>query len=150
MAAAEEALRRALAQAGGVVFPGWEEETAVDLSWDGRCLVATAEDGASARLWDLTAGDARRRTIELRGGGGPAAISPDSRWLVTMGREDAPAKLWDLTRKDPSAGPRLLEQARGPIVFSGDHRWLVTGGADRSVRLWRLGASGGAAPLNSY
>ncbi|HYU35631.1 MAG TPA: WD40 repeat domain-containing protein, partial [Thermoanaerobaculia bacterium] len=127
--------------------PGWEEKTAaLGLSPNGRWLAAAA-DGTGSRLWDLSAGGDLSPPIELGGGGGPVAFSPDNRWLVTMGGEDEPARLWDLTRPDPRAGPHRLEQARGPVAWSADRRWLVTAGADRSVRLWRLGAQGASAPL---
>ena len=138
--AVKEALRRALANTGGLVFGGQGAPiVAVDVSPDGRWLITVPDGDASARLWDLTAPDGAGG-LELRGAGGPVAISADSRWLVTTGRGGDAARLWDLSARDPSASPRALEAAIGPVAFSRDTRWLVTGGTDKSVRLWDLGA----------
>ena len=61
---AEEALREALSQSGGAVFPGMGAETAAALSAEGRWLALASAEGA--QLWDRQRTDPRAgaRTLE--------------------------------------------------------------------------------------
>ena len=139
VAAAEEALRQALSEAGGLVFgaPGKPLES-VELSPDGRWL-ATVAGETDARLWNVQAGASAASAATVLPGGKPMAFSANSRWLVTTARDGQPSRLWDLASPDPGANPRLLPSAAGPVTFSADNRWLITGGGDGSIRLWDIG-----------
>jgi WD40 repeat protein len=138
VAAAEQALRQALAASGGQVFSGHQKPIAsVSVSPDGRWLVTSEVDGLETRLWDLSRADATPRV--LQGGGASAAISPDGRWLVTGG-DNVPTRLWNLTQPEPGVTSLSLADSAAPFAFSADHRWLVTSGAAQSVRLWDLRA----------
>ena len=138
VAAAEEALRQALSEAGGLVFgaPGKPLES-VELSPDGRWL-ATAAEGTDVRLWNVQAGASAASAATVLSGGKPMAFSANSRWLVTTARDGQPSALWDSASPDPATSPRLLPGAAGPVTFSADNRWLITGGSDGSIRLWNL------------
>ena len=109
-----------------------------------RCLVTGSGD-ASARLWDLRAGDPSAAAIVLLGheaGITALAMSSDSRWLVT-GSADTTARLWDLSAADPSASPVVLrghESSINAVAISPDNHWLVTGSADATAWLWDLTA----------
>ena len=149
VAAAEEALRQALSEAGGEVLgaPGTPLES-VALSPDGRWL-ATAAEESDARLWNVQAGasTASASAATVLSGGAPMAFSANSRWLVTTGRDGQPSALWDLASAAPRPSPRPLPGVAGPVAFSADNRWLITGGSDRSVRLWNLAHADVDAPI---
>ena len=141
--AAEEALRDALATAGGSVLarPA-EAPAAVELSADGHWLALATKSGAGARLWNL-----RER-------GGPSidiapataiTFSADSRWLAAATSDGQSAKLWALGAQG-SVAAQPLGRAVPPLAFSADARWLVSGGADEAVRLWSLSTEGEQAP----
>lgn len=144
-AAAEEALRDALSDAGGLVFgaPG-KPLASVEVSANRRWLATAAEDD-DVRLWNIQAGPASA-SVALPASGSPMAFSANSRWLVTSVRGGQPSRLWDLTRPDPRTNPRTLPGAAGPVVFTADNRWLITGGTDRSIRVWDLGKGDAGAP----
>jgi len=152
VSAAEQALREALARAGGRVLGGHESAIwAVAISPDGRWLVTGSGDG-TARLWDLSASDPAAAPVVLRGHEGSieaVAISPDGHWLVT-GSGDRTARLWDLRASDPAAAPVVLRGHEADIeavAISPDGHWLVTGSYDHTARLWDLSASDPAAAL---
>lgn len=148
VSAAKEALRRVLANTGGLAFGGHDSSVGtVALSPNGRWMVTASEEGSSARLWDLEAKDGATKVVELLGAAGPVAISANSRFLVTNGRGRDRARLWDLTSPTPSDTARALTAGAAPFAFSEDTRWLVTGGADGTVRLWDLAPTLATAPL---
>jgi WD40 repeat protein len=141
--AAEEALRDALATAGGTVLarPA-KAPAAVELSADGHWLAVATKTGAGARLWNLRERDGP--SIDIA----PAtaiAFSADSRWLAAATPDGQSAKLWALG-PPASVAARPLAKAAPPLAFSADARWLVSGGADEAVRLWSLSAEGSQAP----
>ncbi len=129
--AAEDSLRRALANTGGRGLGGHEDTiTAVAISHDSRWLVTGSAD-TTARLWDLSAADPAADPVVLRGhesGISAIAISHDNRWLVT-GSLDYTVRLWDLSAADPAAEPLVLRSHFHPITaiaVSTDDHWLVT------------------------
>ena len=136
--AAEEALRHALSGAGGGVvgrLPAAVE--AIELSPDGRWLVAAGGQGTGPVLWPLPAGAGK--PVALDGAAAPLAVSADSRWLAAAGRDGTAARLWRLSSPPDLPGPpRLLAEAAPPLVFSPDGRWLFSGGTDEQLRLWSL------------
>jgi WD40 repeat protein len=138
--AAEEALRRALATAGGI---GLGRHPAEGGSTDGRrasdvveadCVltplgglgyrsgnpVSTVSISPASRFL-LTVG--RYESDRL------VAISPDGHWLLTMG-DNASARLWDLSAQDPATATFTLHDGEEVLTaaFSPDGRWLATGG----------------------
>jgi len=150
VSAAEQALREALARAGGHVLGGQKGYVlAVAISPDGHWLVTGSYDGA-ARLWDLSASDPAAAPVVLRGHEGyvsAVAISPDGHWLAT-GSYDGTARLWDLSASDPAAAPIVLrghEDIIFDVAISPDGHWLVTGGYGNTACLWDLSASDPAA-----
>ncbi len=137
----EDALREALANAGGTVLRGHTKAVRfAAFSPDSR-LIATASDDTTAILWKM---DSQPPTSTvLRGHDKPIsaiAFSPDGRWLATAS-EDTTARLWNVAA--PTSAPLVLsghDDALNALVISADSRWLVTASADKTARLWDLNA----------
>ncbi len=151
LGSAEDALRRAFVNAGGIVLLGHSGRIfATAISLDNRWAVTVGErkaEGVNAILWDLAFPNPAALHTPLNGHDDDiqaVAFSPDSRWLAT-GSDDGTARLWDLQAAEgPNAAScqmpgRDTSKAIRAIAFSGDSRWLVTGGADGTPRLWDLG-----------
>ena len=80
---------------------------AVAISSDNRWLV-TIGDGATARLWNLSAMNPATNPVILRGHEGwvrAVAISPDNRWLAPTARKNT-ARLWLPARREDFNGLR--------------------------------------------
>jgi hypothetical protein len=141
--AAEQSLRDAVQNLGGVGLCGHQGAiAAVVISPDGRWLVTGSRD-KTARLWDLRANEPEITARVLKGHEGfvtTVAISSDGRWLVT-GSHDKTARLWDLSAKEPTSTARVFKGHEGyvsAVALSADGRWLVTKSRDKSARLWDL------------
>ena len=104
---------------------------------DGKTLATasqrTAEDGGTAKLWDVATGQ-ERATLEPRLGAiWTSAFSPDGRTFATGGgtwNEIGGVKLWDVATGQELA---TLQQAPNPILclaFSPDGTILATGTGD--------------------
>ena len=115
---------------------------AVAFSPDGRRL-ATASNGCTARVWDLTTGQ-KLLTVSHEGRGwlqrlvGPdvygVAFSCDGRRLATAS-DDKSARVWDATN-----GQELLTVTHDytvhAVAFSPDGRWLATASGGQIARVW--------------
>jgi WD40 repeat protein len=144
--AAENALRQALGNCGGLGLCHHKYVRALAISPDMRWL-ATA--GEPVHLWDLTTPDPAAGPIALPETGSTFCFSPDSHWLATdaSGSDYEAACLWDLTAPDPTVDPLILrghESSVRALAITPDSRWLVTGD-EKTVRLWDLAAPDPAA-----
>jgi len=149
-AAAENALRAALAHTGGQVLAGQEYGiTDLAISPNNQWL-ATVGVGGAVELWDLTATNPAAKPVNLAGHKqfiDVIAFSVDNHWLAT-GSRDNTARLWDLTANNPAANSIVLEGHKNfikSIAISADNRWVVTGSEDSTARLWDLTAMDPAA-----
>ena len=147
----ENALLKALANSGGLVFGGHDEEsTDIAISADGHWLVTNAagEKGRKplAHLWDLTAPGAG--PIPLEGALPPFKITPNDRWVVT-GSGDSTVRLWNLSKRNE--GPISLGSGRinaftcaagawgiDSACVSADSHWLISAASGESVVVWDL------------
>ncbi len=152
VAAAEEALRRALARAGGRALGGHAVAVShVVLSPDNRWLATVGDFENDVCLWDLSG--RRAAPFRLRGHEKyitALACSPDGRWLVS-GSADHTARLWDLTANDPGQSSSVLgDHAHrvSLVAFSPDGRWLVTTWTYATIAyLWDLRAPRRREPI---
>jgi len=132
----------------------------LELSPDGKCLVALTETGAFA--WELENGlpvsriDLGDNHQQIR----TVAFSRDSRWLAAScgspmyafsnpREEDHLIRVWNLSKSNPDSGkpaaPLLLRGHTGQVTsfeFSMDNKTLVSGGADRRVLVWEIDKRG--------
>ncbi len=107
---------------------------------DGRWL-ATVSNDRSARLWDLTAPNAKSHVLKGHEAAVSAfAFSPDALWLATTGIDNS-VRLWDLTDDHPTrTGIDLAGVAPLPTVVAlvtSDGLWLAAQ-YGVGVRLWDL------------
>ena len=117
---------------------------AVAFSADSHWL-ATAGEGGTARLWDLTVDEVASSGKELPGhteGILALSISPDNRWLVTASLDDT-ARVWDLREQDMESSTAVLHGHPHNIfklAISPDSRRIATCGGswDKTVRVWEL------------
>ena len=152
---AEQALRAALSQTGGVGLGGHLGGISrVLISPDSRWLVTQswAEDD-NPRLWDLLSTDVMTSVVVLKGHTGAVTdvvISSDSRRVATSG-VDGKVHLWDLKKGNSVAAPIVLAGDSGPfglLAFSPDGQWLAaagdqyypnpSGGTNTAIHLWHL------------
>ncbi len=139
--AAEDALRQALARAGGIPLaghPGFVYRIA--LSPDHHWLFTSTSDGIG-RLWSMREPKldmplhilkAHARSISA------VSFSPDSRWLAT-GSEDSVVRIWDLNARPAPVARELAlnDYAVKVISWSPDSRSIaVAGGGPPQV--WDL------------
>jgi WD40 repeat protein len=147
---AEQALRDALGQVGGVPLgdpaaaaPAVLRAVSPDLRW------AVTTFGEVAHLWDLSARAAAGQSRPALAAELPAgkwlsrvAFSPDARWLLLEG-QGGPSRLY----RTAGAGVRESElELRRPgaellpaSVFSPDCRWLACDAGGKDALLWYLG-----------
>jgi WD40 repeat protein len=150
--AAEQALRRVLAQVGGRPLYGHREEVkSVALSGDGRRLVTGSRD-KTVRVWEIASHPTAPRWILRADSFADAvAISPDGRWVAVVGqtsvsnesgkKEPKDVYLWDLNAANPGPARRTLTGHSDTIwrlAFTPDSKRLVSAGADETARLWDL------------
>ena len=145
---AEDALRRALVNYGGLVLSGhtnkvWSTAFSPDSHW----AVTAGTDGV-VRLWNLDFPDPGVLSFELLGHTAgkdirALAVSPDSHWLVS-GSDDGTARVWDLSADNPATVPPFVlgghAGAVRAVVFSPDGKWIITGSSDKTARVWSVDA----------
>lgn len=130
---------------GGTGLFGHEDHVRdSEISNDGRWLLTGSKD-RTARLWDLTADNPLRDSVELTGHEGPincVALPVGDRWAITAG-DDADVVVWDLNATDINDSPIVLSGHELPVTcmaVSNDGNWLATSGVDAEIRLWNLSA----------
>jgi WD40 repeat protein/serine/threonine protein kinase len=115
----------------------WRHDNEVEhvaFSPDGRRVVTASRDH-TARVWDVSTGEAvtpplRHADIVFR-----AAFSPDSRLVVTASH-DQTARVWDV-RSGQAIGPPMPHNSSvEDASFSPDGRWVVTASTDGTARVW--------------
>jgi len=156
LAAAEEALRRAMGAPTGVSLasgeapPGEINPVSTAISADGSVVATGAADGR-VRLWDPDAPDAGPRVLAGEGAGIMAiALSDDGRWLAA-GRDDGAVVLWDLSTTEPEPAPLVPHQATiTSIAFGGPGpAWLATASRDGELQVQDLRQPPGQPPGQS-
>jgi WD40 repeat protein len=163
-AAAEQALRRALAGTGGLLLRHEASVGAVAISADSRWLATGSADGV-IRVWDLTSDSPMKEPVQLRLdssllGVAPRVdqveLSPDGAWLIA--RSSWGVQLWDLGANPPQ---RFNLEDPGYVIheigFTPDGLRAVTVGMNLlqagSVLVWDLatvGRSRQAVPLRVW
>ena len=131
-APAEEALRQALANIGGLPLQGQALEA------DSPERMVTLDTRGALRLWNLTADDPRASPLLLPGSLQDPVLSPDSLWLAgTDGEHNV--WLWGL-RPGALTQARLQRYPRPVRVlrFSSSGRWLIARSENENALLWDL------------
>jgi len=110
----------------------------IALSPDGARL-ATAGIDRTAKVWDLTPGQALSPILEMEHDDvvWGVAFSPDGKRLATASR-DGTAKVWDLTPREvlsPILEVEHEDVVRG-VAFSPDGRRLATASGDGTAKVW--------------
>ena len=105
-----------------------------DFSPDGRRIVTSSDDG-TAKVWDVSTGQA---VITLAGHDDwvrSAAFSPDGSRIVT-GSKDYLARIWDAATGAEIRQLRGHRSAIRTVAFSQDGRRIVTACQDGTARTW--------------
>jgi WD40 repeat protein len=142
--AAEEALRRALANARGRGLGKYHKDriTVVAMVPDNRRLVTCSAD-KTIRIWDLTKPIPGAASKVLRGHEGEVTsitVSPDGHWLVS-GSTDMTVRVWDLSSSDPMSSSYVLRRFQYSIrvvAISPNGRWLTVGTEESVIYRWDL------------
>ena len=124
--------------------PGDGRALGLEVSPDGRTLLATSED--VVHLWNLTSGQLQHSLSafegqELRVG----CFSHDGNWVLAGGDESS-LHLWDLTSSPITS--RIIGRHRGPVLdaaFTSDDRHIVSSGHDGKIRVWDVERGGEVA-----
>jgi WD40 repeat protein/serine/threonine protein kinase/tetratricopeptide (TPR) repeat protein len=103
--------------------------TFATLGPDGRSL-ATASADHSARIWDVSTGQPKTRTLGHRGAVHHVAFGPDGRRVATAS-EDHTARIWDAETGQPIHDPLKHPGPVHQVAFSPDGHLVVT--ADKFV-----------------
>ena len=121
----------------GAPLEGHRGLTWVAFSANRPSVLAVADDGGAARLWDVRGHRLLRGPLRSFGRGlGAAALSPDGDTLAAAGY-DGEMTLWNL--RAPGSRPTVLPAHEGnlsELAFSPDGASIATVGDDRSLQLW--------------
>jgi len=102
-----------------------------------RCVLATASNDTTARLWSPDTGECLATLVGHFGQVYAAVLSSDGRMVVTAS-EDGTARLWST---DSGECLQMLTGHSGEVysaVFSPDSRSLVTASEDHDARVWSV------------
>jgi WD40 repeat protein len=111
---------------------------AVDISPDGKTLVAGLEGRAATQVWDLT-NQTLLSELQQIGNVTEMDFSGKGKWLAT-GDALGEIEIWDgqnLSANKPIFSLRQNGKISS-LAFSFDERWLAAGGYDGFVHLWDL------------
>jgi len=135
--AAEQALRDALANTGGIGLSGHSETiraVAMNDHW-----VVSASDDKTIRVWNLDQLEHESR-VSSDHESPIKAVAMTDQWLVT-GSQDKTARVWDVSKNDaPEFKHELIGHtgAINAVAISPDNQWLVTASNDKNAFLWNL------------
>ncbi|MBN2148972.1 MAG: PD40 domain-containing protein [Anaerolineales bacterium] len=101
-------------------------------------VLAAAETGNTARLWDVQSGDQISTFVPLRQSDAfiwSIAFNPDGS-LLAVGSSDGGIAVWDMSSSDTVWSAQAHSRAISGLAFSPDGLWLASGGLDAALHLW--------------
>jgi hypothetical protein len=113
---------------------------------DGRTLATAGPDGV-VRLWEVSTGRQRWRTVPVARPCGALRFSPDGRLLAVASRLlGTTVRLFNLSTGQEAETPGGHQAPVACLAFSPDSTRLASGSEDASVLLWDVPALLGRAP----
>ena len=118
-------------------FAGWQAQSFVEFSPDGKLLAAVAA-GKGLKVWDVEKGQevATLKKSEATPYGNPAFTTNDE--AVAIGNYDGTVEVWDLRRKERVANWKVCNSNVHGVAFMPDGKRLVTASDDCTAALWEL------------
>jgi WD40 repeat protein len=116
--------------------------------WGASCALRLLSRDMAVQLWDLGAGEERRRLIGPRDSLVCVAVAVDGRKVAAGGR-DGTVHIWTLD--PPGTRPLVLSGHAGTvtgIAFAPDNSAVLSVGLDGTLRLWEMGTGQGQELLH--